>query len=87
MPILIAVLTVAAFVIWRLWARDRAQSEISSRLDPIYYRLFRRKKCKWALMDGRRSLNEFHCENCGVTAYSRSDNGPVECKRALRTSL
>ncbi len=87
MPILIAVLMIAALVVWRLWARDRAQAELGSRLDPLANRLLRRRKCKWVAQDSRHSLREFRCDTCGVTAYSRSPNGPVECKRQLRNHL
>lgn len=87
MPFLIALLVLAALVVWRLWARDRAQAELSNRLDPVWYRVFRRTKCRWQLVNGRTAMKEFRCETCGVTAYSRSDRGPTECKRQLRSSL
>lgn len=87
MPLLIAALVLAALVVWRLWARDRTQAELATRLDPIWRRLFRRKTCRWQLVRDRSSLKEFRCETCGVTAYSRADRGPTECKRQLRSSL
>ena len=87
MPFMIGLLVIAALLVWRLWARDRAEAELSSRLDPLWRRIFRRKSCRWRLVNDRSALREFRCETCGVTAYSRSDRGPVECKRQLRSSL
>lgn len=87
MPLLIALAVLAGLLVWRLWARDRAQAEMSARLDPLWHRLLRRKPCRWQLRDGRGALKEFRCAHCGVTAYSRTDRGPQECKRALRSSL
>ncbi|MFD1795221.1 hypothetical protein FQV27_13900 [Paracoccus aurantiacus] len=87
MPLMIGLLLIAALLVWQLWGRDRTQAELSNRLDPFWYRIFRRKKCRWHVIDDRRTLKEFRCETCGVTAYSRSDRGPVECKRQLRSTL
>ncbi|MFV0385230.1 hypothetical protein [Paracoccus sp. (in: a-proteobacteria)] len=87
MPLLIAVLTIAALVVWRLWARDRAQAQLQTRLDPFYHRLFNRRKCRWTALGGRHGLQEFRCGHCGVTAYSREANGPRECKKQLRNRL
>ena len=87
MPILIAAAAIILLTLWRLWARDRAQVEIGRRMDPLFHRLFRRRPCRWQLLDGRSALSEFRCETCGVTAYSRSARGPAECKRELRNRV
>ncbi|MBA4491104.1 hypothetical protein [Paracoccus sp. S1E-3] len=87
MPFMLGLLIVAALLIWRLWARDRAEAELGTRLDPLWRRIFRRRKCCWQLVNDRSALREFRRTTCGVTAYSRSDVGPVECKRQLRSSL
>lgn len=83
MPILILLATVLALILWRLWARDRVENEMGRRLDPLFYRLFRRRKCRWHHIGHRASLGEFRCQTCGVTAYSNSSAGPTECKRGL----
>lgn len=88
MPFLILLATLAALVLWRLWARDRAQSELGRRLDPLANRLFRRRPCRWrADGAGRGNLRSFRCETCGITAYSQDAKGPRECKRNLRGGL
>jgi hypothetical protein len=88
MPVLIGLLLIAAVFIWANWGRDRARGELSSRLDPLWSRLFRRKACRWvpAGIAGE-NLRAFRCNTCGVTAYSASHNGPTECKRGLAGGL
>lgn len=88
MPLLILVLVLAGLMLWRLWARDRAQAELGRHLDPLANRLFRRRRCRWR-PEGpvRGSLRPFRCETCGVTAYSQNPKGPAECKRGLRSAL
>lgn len=85
MPVvLVALLAIAGFIWWS-WGRKRAGDEVSYRLDKL---LFRRKPCKWQPTgNGKGALNEFRCDTCGVSAYSRSPKGPVDCKRNLRGGL
>lgn len=68
MPVLIALVTLAAFALGRLWARDCDHSETGNRLDPLFDRLFRRTRCRRALIDDRPSMIEFRCIVRGVTA-------------------
>ncbi|SFR51081.1 hypothetical protein SAMN04488002_2707 [Litoreibacter janthinus] len=84
MPVVLAaVLAVAGFVWWS-WGRRRAGDEVAFRLDS----LFRRKPCKWkATGDAKGALEDYQCAVCGVTAFSRTGQGPVDCKRSLRGGL
>ena len=85
MHILLLVLLTAAGFIWWSWdRRRRAGDEESFGPDS----LFRRKPCKWQPTgDGKGALLEFRCETCGVSAYSRTGKGPVDCKQNLRGRL
>jgi hypothetical protein len=88
MPFIIIGLMVIGLIVWQLWGRDRAQGELSTRLDPLANRVLRRKPCRWRPSGGTsESLREFRCEHCGVTAYSASAKGPTECKRSLTGGL
>jgi hypothetical protein len=88
MPVLIGFLLVAALVVWANWGRNRVAGELGNRLDPIWYRLIRKKRCRWvATGSSGENLRQFHCETCGVTAYSASARGPKECKRGLTGGL
>jgi hypothetical protein len=88
MPFLILGLTLAALIVWRLWARDRLQGELSTRLDPLANRLFRSRPCRWHPTGAAtESLREFRCDSCGVTAYSMDARGPNECKSSLKGGL
>jgi hypothetical protein len=88
MPVLILIAMGAAFVLWRLRARNRVEGALGQTLDPLVARLFRRAKCRWAATGaGEGALQEFRCATCGVTAYSQSATGPRECKRGLAGGL
>ena len=84
MPVVLAILLAVAGFVWWSWGRRRAGNEVAFRLD----KLFRRKPCKWRPTgDGKGALQEFRCETCGVSAYSRTSRGPVDCKRNIRGGL
>jgi hypothetical protein len=84
MPILILALACIGYFVWYNWGRAKAQSELSRKLDPMWDRMRKPKKCRW--VSGRvhgGGLREFTCETCGVTAYSGNSKGPRECKKRL----
>jgi hypothetical protein len=88
MPVLIAIGLGAAFILWRIWARDRVEGAVGRRLDTWVARMFGRNRCRWTAMGaGEGSLQEFRCETCRVTAFSQSSAGPRECKRGLKGGL
>jgi hypothetical protein len=88
MPFVIAIVLGAAFILWRIWARDRVEGAVGRRLDSWVARVFGRNRCRWAATGaGEGSLQEFRCATCGVTAYSQSPAGPRECKRGLKGGL
>jgi hypothetical protein len=88
MPVLILIAMGAVFLVWRLWARDRVESALGRKLDPLAARLFRRSKFCWVTTGTNEgTLQEFQCATCGVTAYSQSSSGPRECKRRLMGGL
>jgi hypothetical protein len=88
MPFLVAGLMLVAWFVWANWGRDKAGAELNSRLDPVWSRFFRRKKCRWQeIGPSGESLRAFRCDHCGVTAYSSIPSGPRECKRGLTGGL
>jgi len=88
MPFIILIITSAVLFIWYNWGRNRARSSLSQHLDPFFYRLFKKLPCQWVPVEKiTGGLNQFRCQNCGVTAYSTSGKGPQECKRSLRGGL
>ncbi|MGL5009322.1 MAG: hypothetical protein ACRC6I_05535 [Paracoccaceae bacterium] len=88
MPILIAIALLAALFVWANWGRDKATGALGSKLDPLWSRLTRRRKCRWVAEGASgETLRAFRCETCGVTAYSAQATGPQECKRGLGGGL
>jgi hypothetical protein len=88
MPLVIAIAVGVAFILWRIWARDRVEGAVAGRLDTWVARVFGRNRCRWTKAGkGVGSLQEFRCDTCGVTAFSQSQAGPRECKRGLKGGL
>ncbi len=88
MPFLILIGLLAVGLVWRLWARDRAKSELGRRLDPVARRVFSRKPCRWQRV-GRKNatFEEYRCDKCGITAYSQTGGPPETCKKGLGGGL
>ncbi len=88
MPLVLAGILVIGWFVWANWGRGKASAELNRKLDPVWSRITKPKKCKWkAAASGGTGLREFTCQTCGVTAYSASQAGPIECKKGLTGGL
>ncbi len=82
MPILIAIVVIAAVLLWLL--PNPLNSGSSRPLKPFWHFFTRRKPCRWRPTGtSGESLRAFECETCGITAYSSNAVGPQDCKRGL----
>ena len=81
MPIFITALIVLAYVAW-MYTRSRGGASLPKAAKPV------KNACKWDKTGDRSgAFVEYRCATCGVSAFSRTDAAPKDCKKGLTGGL
>ena len=81
MAIFVTALIIVGYAVW-IFSRKGGGGAMPKMAMP------KKKACKWAKTgDSSGAFVEYRCSACGVSAFSRNDAAPKDCKKGLTGGL